>query len=128
MSPLRLPRWTALLVLPLLAGALLLMHGLDAGASATGPAGASAVAPAHRHQGDTPPEHHDAGCDGCTVGHVMAACVAIVATVVGVRIARRAAGARLSTLVATAAAHLRAARLLLRPPNPAWVRLAVMRC
>lgn len=127
MSPLRLPRWTALLVLPLLAGALLLMHGLDAGTTASGLHGAAAAAPTHSHQGEAPTEHHDAGCDGCAVGHVMAACVAIMATVVGVRLARRAAGVRVSTLV-DFATRIRAARQLLRPPDPAWVRLAVMRC
>lgn len=128
MSSLRLPRWTALLVLPLLAGALLLMHGLDAGPSTNGLPGASATAPAHAHHGEQPAEHHDAGCDGCGVGHVMAACVAIVATVVGLRFARRAMGARAATLVAAAMGRIGAARELLRPPEPAWVRLAVMRC
>lgn len=128
MSPLRLPRWTALLVLPLLAGALLLMHGLDAGATTHGLHGTSAAASTKSHQGETPAEHHDPGCDGCAVGHVMAACVAIVATVVGVRLARRAAGVRVSTLVGSATGRIRAARQLLHPPDPAWVRLAVMRC
>ena len=128
MSPLRLPRWTAVLVLPLLVGALLLMHGLDAGAGATGLHGASAVAADHSHQGEGPGEHHDGGCDGCAIGHVMAACVAIVATAVGLRVVRRVAGTRLSTLVAAATGRVRAARQLLRPPDPAWVRLAVMRC
>jgi hypothetical protein len=128
MSSLRLPRWTALLALPLLAGALLLMHGLDAGANTVGHSGASTVEATHAHQGETPAEHHDAGCPGCAVGHVMAACVAIVATVIGLRLAQRSAGTHLSTLVATATGSLRAARQLLRPPDPAWVRLAVMRC
>lgn len=125
-SPLRLPCWTALLILPLLAGALLLMHGPDAGATTNALHGAAA--PTHGHHAETPAEHHDAGCEGCTVGHVMAACVAIVATVVGLRLARRAIGIRLSTLVFSAAGRIRAARQLLRPPDPAWVRLAVMRC
>jgi hypothetical protein len=128
MSPLRLPRWTALLVLPLLAGALLLMHGLDAGASTSGLPAAAAAAPTHAHHGETPAEHHDAGCDGCEIGHVMAACVAIVATVVGLRLARRAMGPRVATRAAAAPGLVRAARELLRPPEPAWVRLAVMRC
>ena len=128
MSPLRLPRWTALLILPLLAGALLLMHGLDAGANTSGLHGTSAVASDQSHQGDTPGEQHDAGCDGCAVGHVMAACIAVVATVVGLRLARRATGVRVSTLAASATGRIRAARQLLRPPDPAWVRLAVMRC
>ena len=128
MSSLRLPRWTALLVLPLLAGALLLMHGLDVGATTTGLHGPSAVASEHSHQGETPAEHHDAGCDGCAVGHLMAACVAIVATVVGLRLAQRATGTSVSTLVDAATGSLRAAGQLLRPPQPAWIRLAVMRC
>lgn len=128
MSPLRLPRWTALLVLPLLAGALLLMHGLDAGATTTELHGASAAASDHSNQSGAPAEHHDAGCDGCAVGHVMAACVAIVATVVGLRLARRVAGTRVAALAATATGRIRAARQLLRPPDPAWIRLAVMRC
>jgi hypothetical protein len=117
-----------MLVLPLLVGALLLMHGLDAGASTAGSQGVGAVAPAHSHQGEGVGEHHDAGCDGCAVGHVMAACVAIVATVAGLRVAQRVAGTRLSTLVDAATGRVRAARQLLRPPDPAWVRLAVMRC
>jgi hypothetical protein len=128
MSPVRLPRWTALLVLPLLAGALLLMHGLDAGATTSGLNGAAVTVPTHSHHGEAPTEHRDAGCDGCAVGHVMAACVAIVVTVVGLRVARRAAGARVSTLLVSATGRTRAARQLLRPPEPVWVRLAVMRC
>ena len=128
MSPLRLPRWTALLVLPLLVGALLLMHGLDAGATTTGLHGTSTAAPTHDHPAETPAEHHDDGCEACAVGHVMAACVAIVATVVGLRLARRATGIRLSSLVDAATDCIRAVRQLLRPPDPAWVRLAVMRC
>ena len=128
MSPLRLPRWTALLVLPLLVGALLLMHGLDAGATTTGLHGAPANASTHVHDAEAPADHHGAGCDGCAVGHVMAACVAIVATVVGLRLARRAVGLRLATAVDTAVGRTRAARQLLRPPDPAWVRLSVMRC
>jgi hypothetical protein len=128
MSPLRLPRWTALLILPLLVGALLLMHGLDAGATTTGLHGASANASTHAHDAEAPADHHGAGCDGCAVAHVMAACVAIVVTVVGLRLARRAVGLRLATAVDTAVGRIRAARQLLRPPDPAWVRLSVMRC
>ena len=128
MSPLRFPRWTAALLVPLLAGALLLVHGLDAGATTSGSHGAVAGAPEHTHHGDTPSEHHDVDCDSCAVDHVMAACVAIVATVVRLRLARRAVRVRVSTLVALAVGGIRAARQLLRPPEPAWVRLAVMRC
>jgi hypothetical protein len=112
----------------LLVGALLLMHGLDAGAGTNGLHDVAAAAPAHDHPAETPAEHHDEGCEGCAAGHVMAACVAIVATILGLRLARRVAGIRLSTLVDAAIGRVRAARQLLRPPDPAWVRLAVMRC
>lgn len=128
MSPLRLPSWTALLVLPLLVSALLVMHGLDAGATTTGLHGVSTAAPSQAHHAETPAEHHDDGCEACTIGHVMAACVAVVATVINLRLARHATGIRLSTLVFSALGRIRAARQLLRPPDPAWVRLAVMRC
>ena len=127
MSSLRLPRWTALLLLPLLAGALLSMHGLGAGATDARPHAQSAEH-AHVGPGEARAEHRDAGCDDCAVGHVMVACVAIVVTVAGVRLARRAVGTREPALAATAIEHLRAARKLLRPPEPAWVRLGVMRC
>lgn len=139
MSSLRLPRWTALLLLPLLVGALLLMHGLDAGATTSGLHGAATAAPpAHDHAATTAPalhlhdgapaEHHDEGCAGCTVGHVMAACVAIVATVVGLHVARRRVRAGVAMLIVSARGRIGAARPLPRPPDPAWVRLAVMRC
>jgi hypothetical protein len=128
MSPLHLPRWTTLLVLPLLAGALLLMHGLDAGATTNGLHGTPAAAPTHPHHGQPPADHHDAACPGCAVGHVMTACVAIIATVIGLRFSRRGTGTRLATLAFSAPGRIRAARQVLRPPDPAWVRLAVMRC
>jgi hypothetical protein len=128
MSPLRSSRWTALLILPLLAGALLLMHGLDAGAGANPLREVPASASTHAHGGETSTEHHDAGCDGCAAGHVMAACVAIVATVVGLRLARRGMGIALVPLVDSAVGRVAAARARVRPPDPAWIRLAVMRC
>lgn len=125
MSPLRLPRWTALVVFPLLAGALLLMHGLDAGATTPGLAGLAD----HSHHGEAPTEHDDdSHCPACAFGHVMAACVAIVAAAVGIRLAPRARRAHASTIFGWATVRLRAAQQLLRPPEPAWVRLAVMRC
>ena len=54
--------------------------------------------------------------------------VAIVATVVGVRLARRQLGTLLTTLVDGTNDWAPATRVVLRPPEPAWVRLAVMRC
>lgn len=118
-----------MLVLPLLAGALLFMHGLDAGASTSGLHGAVAAAPAtHPHHSDAPVEHRDTGCAGCTVGHVMAACVAVVGTVMGLRLARRVTAMRWSALLVAAVGRAWTARHQPRPPDPVWVRLAVMRC
>lgn len=128
MSPCRLPRWTTLMVLPLLVGAFLLMHGLDARASTNGVAEAAAAAPGHVEQDGQSENHGAEHCGGCAVGHVMAACVAIIATVVGVRLARRPLRTLITTLVVAATQWARATREVLRPPEPAWVRLAVMRC
>jgi hypothetical protein len=128
MSSSRVPRWTALLVLPLLVGALLLMHGLDARASAGGLPEASAATPAHAHHRAVPAEHDDEQCASCAVGHVTAACVAIVLAVIGLRLARRGAGFLVPALLDSVGVRLTAARELLRSAEPAWVRLAVMRC
>lgn len=128
MSPCRLPRWTTLLVLPLLVGAFLLMHGVDAGVGTTNITEAAAPAPGHVEQNGQSANHGAEHCGGCAVGHVMAACVAIIATVVGVRLARRQLGTLLSTLVVPATGWAPARRVVLRPPEPAWVRLTVMRC
>lgn len=128
MSPRRLPRWTTLLVLPLLVGAFLLMHGLDARVGTTGVAEAAAATPAQVEQEGQSQNHGPEHCGGCAVGHVMAACVAIVATVVGVRLARRRLGMLFTTLVDAVNDWARVTRVVLRPPEPAWVRLGVMRC
>lgn len=128
MSPRRLPRWTTFLVLPLLVGAFLLMHGLDARVGTTGAAEAAATAPGHVEQDAQSNDHGAEHCGGCAVGHVMAACVAIIVTVVGVRLARRPIGTLFTTLVVAATGWVRATHDVLRPPEPAWVRLAVMRC
>lgn len=128
MSPRRLPRWTTLLVLPLLVGAFLLMHGLDARVGTTGVAEAAAPAPGHVEQNGQSANHGAEHCGGCAVGHVMAACVAIIATVVGVRLARRRLGTLLTTLVDGTNDWAPATRVVLRPPESAWVHLTVMRC
>lgn len=128
MSPLHLPRWTAPLLLSLLAGVLLVTHGLEASAATEGTRGASGASLVQPRPGETPADHHEAGCEGCVVSHVMAACVAILATVAGLRLARRATAGSRSTLVGAAAGRLLAARRLVRPPEPVWIRLAVMRC
>jgi len=130
MRSLRLPRWTSLLVLLLSAGALLFMHGLDAGVSTSPLHGAAVTAPAsmHPHHGDATAEHRRMGCARCTAGHVMAACVAVVVTVMGVRAARRVTAMRWSTLLVVAVGRALAVRAQARPPDPVWIRLAVMRC
>jgi hypothetical protein len=123
-----LPRWAALAALPVLVGAVLLMHGLDARAGGS----VTPVSPvAERHE--TGHDHdHDRGCDSCPgPHHLLAACLAVVATIGTCRAARH-----LTTRVrsAIAAARHDASRVgavlneLVRPPDPAWVRLSVMRC
>lgn len=134
----RLPRWTWLLVLPMLVGALLLMHGLDAGASAHhGPTVAAQSVDAHsyadagsHHDRTTFAASEDGDCSNCLTGDLMAACMAIiVTTIVGVGLARHRLGGGLVTALATRLGS--AARGLIesaRPPDPAWVWLSVMRC
>lgn len=127
--PMRLPRWTWLLVLPMLVGALLMMHGLNAHAGGPSPSevASSALVAEHPHDETAPAEHGH--CLDCLAGHLMAACVAIIAAVGGVTLARRllARGALVSPVRAIAG-RVRGLIELARPPDPAWVRLSVMRC
>lgn len=128
----RLPRWSALLALPVLVGAALLMHGMEAGASAPAVASASTTTAVEPHAHDehaSPVGHDDGACDHCA-SHVMAACVAVLATVTALRASGRSL--RTASVVRTAgevpAPSRRVLAEVLRPPDPAWVRLAVMRC
>lgn len=129
-------RWGALVLLPLLAGALLVMHGLDTGV-AGGQVATEHVATTDSHtdsdshpDGDRHGSASDHGCAGCAAAHMMVACVAVLAaTAAGYQLARCIGGH--PRPVNAAHALVRAARGigdLLRPPDPAWVRLAVMRC
>lgn len=127
MSRRRLPRWSALLVLPLLVGALLLMHGLDARPGPDGIDGARTPSTLLR-EGDRAGHHDDGHCGACAAGHVMATCLAIVATVASLRRARRPVGGLASPRVPAVTAGSRAAPPVLHPPEAAWIRLAVMRC
>lgn len=126
--PTRLPRWTWLLVLPLLVGALLLMHGLDAhaGDSHAPEAAASEMAVAdHLHDEPAPAEHGH--CAECLAGHVMAACVAIISAIGGIGLARRLLSrGHLVAPVVAAVTGVRGLVEFARPPDPAWVRLSVM--
>jgi hypothetical protein len=125
----RLPRWTWLVVLPMVVGALLLMHGLDAHASPPHPAGASAGATAVEQPHGPSAAGDDGHCSDCVAGHVMASCVAIISAIGGLGLVRSRPTRR--SPAATAAAVVVGVRGLVaqaRPPDPAWVRLSVMRC
>jgi hypothetical protein len=100
----RLPRWTSLLVLPMLVGALLLMHGLDAHAGDTNPVSASTAESVveHPHDESTPAEHGH--CPDCLAGHVMAACVAIITAIGGLGLVRRLLARSSLAIPATAVA------------------------
>jgi hypothetical protein len=125
----RLPRWTWMLVLPVLVGALLLMHGLDAQAGNTHHSGtpvSAGVVEEHPHDESTPAEHGH--CVDCLVANVMAACVAIITAVGGLTLFRRLLRGSVAAPVAATAGRVRSLVELARPPDPAWVRLSVMRC
>lgn len=128
----RLPRWAWFLVLPLLVGGLLFMHGLDAHSRVSHAPGdmatpATAIDDEHFHDESTPAG--DGHCVECLAGHVAAVCVAIITTIAGVGMIRRLlAGGALVALAATVARCFRGPLGLDRPPDAAWVRLSVMRC
>jgi hypothetical protein len=127
--PTRLPRWTWLVVLPMVVGALLLMHGLDAHASPAHPAGGSAGAAVDEHPHGQSAAGDEGHCSDCVAGHVMAACVAIISAIGGIGLVRSRLTRR--SPAATAAAVVVRVRGLAeqaRPPDPPWVRLSVMRC
>jgi hypothetical protein len=126
----RLPRWTRLLVLPMLVGALALMHGLDAHAAdphRSEQAASASVVDEHPHHESLPDEHSH--CIDCLATHVMAACVAIVAAAGGLALVRgpTTRGSAV-TCAARVAGRVRDLVELARPPDPAWIRLSVMRC
>jgi hypothetical protein len=126
----RLPRWTWLLVLPMLVGALLLMHGLVAQAGDTHHSGApvsAGIVEEHPRDLLTPADHGH--CADCLAGHVMAACVAIITAIGGLGLGRRLlTRGRRPVPSAAVIGRVRGLAELARPPDPAWVRLSVMRC
>jgi hypothetical protein len=105
------------------------MHGLEA---AAGESGAHAVAGAvsHDHAEEDGTSGHDhSTCAECVAGHLLAACVAVLAAVLVLRVARRL----VAVMAAPGALHpvvteWRDRFTVWRPPDPAWVRLSVMRC
>lgn len=118
-----------MLVLPMLVGALLLMHGLDGQAGNTHHSGTPAsavVVEEHPHDESTPGDHGH--CVDCVAAHVMAACVAIITAIGGLALFRRLLRGTLAAPVAAVAGRVRGLVMLARPPDPAWVRLSVMRC
>ncbi|MFP5256524.1 MAG: hypothetical protein ACLGI8_11835 [Acidimicrobiia bacterium] len=69
MRPIRSLRWTALLVLPLLVGALLLMHGLDARAHVDrSPEPAPMAAVGHSDAAEPTAGHGAEHCSSCAAG------------------------------------------------------------
>ena len=113
-----------LLTLPMLAGAVLLLHGLDAQAAEAHTAPSSEAASARDGHHHDAPDH----CASCSIGHLAAACVAIVVTTSALIItSRRKVGARAAF---TTPALLRVVRRssTRSPRPPAWVELAVMTC
>lgn len=127
--PTHLPRWTWLILLPMLVGALLLMHGLDGQASdshRSEAAASSSVVPGHSHD-ESPPGNHG-HCVDCLAGHVIAACVAIFAAIGGLGLVRRFPTSGSPAAPARAVAgRVRGLVELARPPDPVWLRLSVMR-
>ncbi|MGK2949644.1 MAG: hypothetical protein ACSLFP_13810 [Acidimicrobiales bacterium] len=127
--PTRLPRWTWMLVLPMLVGALLVMHGLDAQSSVSHQSGmlaSAGVIEEHPHDDPVPAEHGH--CVECLAAHVMAVCVAVITAVGGLTLVRRLVRGTVAAPVAAAAGRVQGLVELARPPDPAWVRLSVMRC
>jgi hypothetical protein len=119
-------RW-ALLALPLLIGAVLLMHGLDAGSTESLTGSTTVREVSHGHTADAPAAHDDSHCSSCHLGHVMAACLAVLATCAALAALRRTGlGGRAGALTAIA---LVGGRGWVQPPRsrpPTWLVLAVM--
>lgn len=130
MRPIRPLRWAGLLAVALLVGALLLMHGLDARVHVDPGPEAHPVAAAAGHASEAEPSagHDDEHCPTCAAGHVMVACVAILTAFAGLICLRRVLGQAVATTAATTSGGVRVVHRVMRPPEPAWVRLAVMRC
>lgn len=117
-------RGIGFVALPLLVLALLFMHGLSARADSAGPAHS---VPSH-DQG-VPSGHHD-DCPDC-LHHLVATCVAVLSAFAAWRRVRRFAGRSLLGHKAArddGRASAGPLRPLGRPPDPAWIRLGVMRC
>lgn len=128
--------WAWVLALALLIGAVLLMHGLamvtgeDHGATAT-----QAVSGTDVHAAGEPGAHleatsssEDGNCLECVVGHVMAACMAVLTVIAGVGLLRRRLFVGRMTVLAAVCDWTGTLVESARSPDPPWVRLSVMRC
>lgn len=117
-------RGIGLVALPLLVLALLFMHTLSARPDT---AGAGPGEPNHEH--GAAPGHHD-DCPDC-LHHLVTACVAVLTAFAAWRLTRRFAGPpRLEPGPPPddGASPWGMPRPLGRSPDPAWIRLGVMRC
>lgn len=113
-------RWL-LLALPLLVGGLLAMHGLAGGSS---PEAGREVSVASDGAAGS---HHQGQCTHCQLGHVMVVCMAVLVAAGTLGGARRVSGPPASAARPTQAlSWARRWTERLPPPEPAWVRLAVM--
>jgi hypothetical protein len=130
----RPPRWTWFLVSSVLLGAFVFMHGfdghtVDSAMSRSAPAAPATAEHAVEHSHGDPASTEHGGCPDCLAGHVMVACVAILSSVVAFGFLRRLL-ARVGFVADGKPAPERVRRIveMARPPDPAWVRLSVMRC
>lgn len=116
-----------------LTAGLLVMHGLDPSVHAVGAEVATHdQAPDHHVDRNTGDARDDGGCPDCGGhGHLVAVCVAVLATVAGVGAFRvlRLGWPSTGTGVPAVRRFLAATREgRARAPVPTWVRLGVMRC
>jgi hypothetical protein len=131
--PVRPARWAGLLLVGIAACVLVVVHGLGGFACDGHPSGTAGPATAGAHGHDDAPEPGDhSSCPGCVTGHVMAACLAVVAALGGVRHLRRVAARAFAVARAPVQPDLGRALAalagLIRAPDPPWLGLSVIRC
>ncbi|GIU86486.1 MAG: hypothetical protein KatS3mg009_1001 [Acidimicrobiia bacterium] len=127
-------RWACVLLVGVAACVLVLVHGLGGFACDGHPSGrvgpVAAGAP-HDH-GEAPDPADHAPCPGCVTGHVMAACLAVVGVLGGVRHLRRRVAHAIAAVRGPVAPDpgrvLARLAALARAPDPPWLGLSVIRC
>lgn len=128
--------WAWVLALALLIGAVLLMHGLAVVAGEHHGATSTAVmSGVGSHAADDLNGHlqatsssEDGNCLECVVGHVMAACMAVLTVIAGAGLLRYRPFAGRVTVLAAVCDWTGTLVESARSPDPPWVRLSVMRC